>query len=88
MSDTYYKKTYIIKGEGEEPVPLDCPICKLTLRDLSDAVSYETYKCCVECRDEFIFKNKDDWSSGKRPTKEQIDDFRKNLRSRPSYLLS
>lgn len=88
MSDTYYKKTYIIKGEGEEPMPLDCPICKLTLRDLSDAVSYETYKCCVECRDEFIFKNKDDWSSGKRPTKEQIDDFRKNLRNRPSYLLS
>ena len=79
---------YIIKGEGEETVPLDCPICKLSLRDLSDAVSYESYKCCVECRDEFIFKNKDDWSSGKRPTKEQIDDFRKNLRSRPSYLLS
>lgn len=88
MSNTHYKKTYIIKGDGEEPMPLDCPVCNLCLRDLSDTISYEYYRCCTDCKDAFVFSDKEGWNAGKRPTQEEIDDFRENLRNRPSYLLS
>jgi hypothetical protein len=88
MSNTYSKKTYIIKGEGNDPIPHDCPVCGLSLRDLSDTISYESWKCCSDCQDRFVYLDKDGWKMGKRPTEEEIDDFRKDLRDRPSYLLS
>jgi hypothetical protein len=30
-------------------VPLDCPICKLMMRDMNDSVQYLETKCCIQC---------------------------------------
>ena len=30
-------------------VPLDCPICELMLRDVTDVAQYCTSGCCVDC---------------------------------------
>ena len=86
--NTFTNRTYIVKGETEaEIIPHDCPVCNLCLRDLNDTLSYEKFECCTDCRDFFVYLDLDAWKMGKRPTQEQIDDFRKNLRERPSYLL-
>ena len=88
MSSVFSRKKYIIKGEGEPPIPHDCPICRLSLRDISDVISYETWECCTDCQNNFVYRDREAWRQGKRPTQEEIDDFRENLRGRPSYLIS
>jgi hypothetical protein len=67
-------------------IPHDCPVCRLTLRDVSDVLSYEEYECCTDCQDHFVFRNLDAWKLGSRPTSEEIEAFRQQLMSRASYL--
>jgi len=68
-------------------IPHDCPVCLLTLRDLNDVMSYEEYQCCTDCQDQFVFRDKEAWLSGARPSELEIKDFREKLMSRASYLL-
>ena len=78
----------VVKGiEQEHAVPLDCPICDLSFRDMNDIISYESWECCTDCAQHFVFKDKDAWLSGTRPEKEEIEKFKQYLMKRPSYLL-
>ena len=71
----------------ENKIPLDCPICDLSFRDMNDIISYEMYQCCTDCAHQFVFKDKESWASGIRPEKEEIEKFKQYLKKRPSYLL-
>ena len=70
-----------------ERMPHDCPVCGFTLRDMSDTVSYEQYECCTDCQNEFVFRNRQAWEEGKRPSPREIEAFRQKLLTRASYLL-
>ena len=78
----------IVKDSPEnEHIPLDCPICNLSFRDMNDIISYETHQCCTDCAQQFVFKDREAWASGVRPEKEEIEKFKQYLKKRPSYLL-
>lgn len=78
---------YVKQCEDTDKVPLDCPVCDLSLRDQSDVLSYTTYMCCSECKVTWAEPNRTRWKEGWRPSKEKISKYRENLLSRPSYLV-
>lgn len=80
-------KVLIEEGAMDDVVPHDCPVCQLVFRDIDDVMSYENWECCTDCRDQFVYQDKEAWLSGKRPTEEQIEKFRESLRLRPTYLV-
>lgn len=71
----------------EESVPHDCPVCRFTLRDTSDVISYEEYRCCTDCQNKFVFQDLQAWMSGSRPAQEEIEKFREYLMGCASYLV-
>ena len=79
---------YVRKAESEDKVPLDCPVCSLSMRDQQDIVSYSFYGCCSDCKVTWAEPNIDKWKEGWRPSEEKISKYRENLLSRPSYLVN
>ena len=79
---------YIRKESYKDKVPLDCPVCELTIRDQEDIMSYTTHECCSECKMVWAEPNYDKWKEGWRPTDEKISKYRENVLSRPSYLVN
>lgn len=71
-----------------EKIPHECPICQLMFRDMNDVLSYEEFECCTDCQDRFVYRNLDAWLRGERPSPEQAQQFRDELRSRASYLVA
>jgi len=78
---------YIKSSEQIDRVPLDCPICELTIRDQTDMLAFMNYDCCEECKVTWAEPYSEQWKSGWRPSKSKIDKYRENLLSRPSYLV-
>jgi len=84
----YYENGFWIIGkEPEDLVPTDCPLCNLSMRDMKDITSYESYKVCNTCKVELIEPNKIKYNKGWRPGKEEMTNIRKYELARPSYLL-
>lgn len=79
---------YIKNEELVDKMPLDCPVCNLTLRDQSDILEYNNYSCCSECKVVWVEPNLSKWKKGWRPSEEKISKYRENLLSRPSYLVT
>lgn len=69
-----------------EKIPHDCPVCGLMLRDMNDVLSFEDYRCCTDCQDRFVYRDLDGWMRGIRPSGEEVQEFRKELLKRASYL--
>ena len=82
-------QTQIVVKEGNQKdvIPLDCPVCNLSFRDINDILCYETWQCCTDCKHHFVFKDQEAWLAGARPEKEEIEKFKQYLKKRPSYLL-
>jgi hypothetical protein len=72
----------------DDVIPLDCPVCLLCIRDADDANSYRLFSCCADCRMQWAEPNSDKWSSGWRPSAEQLNYYRHKLSQRPTYLMS
>ena len=79
---------YIKDVDLEDKVPLDCPVCNLSMRDQQDIMAYTSYECCSECKLVWVDSNLDRWKNGWRPSEEKISKYRENLLSRPSYLVN
>ena len=69
-------------------IPLDCPVCLLTLRDAADANAFRTHMCCTECKMHWAEPNGQQWLQGWRPNQEQLNNYRLKLNTQPTYLLS
>ena len=92
MSDTrtrvHDKGFLIVESDAEvDWVPLDCPVCNLTLRDRDDVRSYYRVECCRDCELHFVQPNMERWDAGWRPAKKEIISRRRDLRDHPSYLV-
>tara|TARA_E500000331_G_scaffold350072_1_gene394345 strand:- start:601 stop:873 length:273 start_codon:yes stop_codon:yes gene_type:complete len=79
---------YVKKVDAEGKIPLDCPVCNLSIRDQQDIMSYSTYQCCTECKITWVEPNLAKWQSGWRPSEDKLVKYRENLLSRPSYLVN
>lgn len=64
---------FVIKPQ-EQPIgqPIFCPVCEGIMRTSFDDESYEKYTCCETCANRWVYKDKERWASGWRPTKEEI----------------
>jgi len=67
-------------------VPHDCPVCNFMLRDMQDVISYEEFKCCTDCQNQFVFRNLNAWLSGSRPSSEEISKYREQMMTHTTYL--
>lgn len=66
---------YIIKPKNDEPViPIACPVCSSLMRTSDDEMSYGRNKCCNFCSLKWADARSEAWSSGWRPSKEEITD--------------
>ena len=62
-------------------VPLDCPVCGLMFRDLTDSLQYLESKCCVECWVGFVeplqkLKKDDEYF----PKRQEINAWKKKIK--------
>lgn len=64
---------FIIKPENyQEENTLFCPVCTHLMKTSFDDETYSKYKCCENCANRWVYKNKKEWLDGWRPTKEEI----------------
>jgi len=64
---------FVIKNsDSREGQPIFCPVCDGIMRTSFDDESYEKYSCCESCSNRWVYKNRERWLSGWRPTKEEI----------------
>lgn len=87
MSKLVNTNIVLKEDRKKQNAPFDCPICNLSFRDINDIISYEMYECCTDCQNQFVYRDKEAWLSGARPTKDEIEKFKQYLNNRPSYLL-
>ena len=78
----------IVPKDKLEPVPLECPVCKILMRDREDVISYSTYKCCNHCEIMWAYSNSEKWESGWRPNADEVDRVRKQRLTAPTYTVS
>lgn len=64
-------------------VKMFCPVCKFSISTFFDVESYKEYNCCDTCRVKFAESRREKWKEGWRPSKKDIEDFVKVLRSQP-----
>ena len=81
------KDAQVLMDDCFVPVPLSCPVCCFLFRDSQDHFSFIEFGCCLECRDYFVWPNKERWEAGWRPEDEMIHEFRQNRNSVPSYIV-
>lgn len=63
-------------------VPLDCPVCELMMRDMSDISRYYSSRCCTDCWIGFLEplrKLKSD--EGYLPTSSELKAYREKMRT-------
>ena len=78
----------VIKSDDHgEIIPLDCPICSITLRDKKDVDSYKKWECCSHCLEIYVYSNLSKWKKGWRPSADQRALERKRRCCLPSYLV-
>jgi len=68
-------------------VPLDCPVCCLSMRDANDANAFRSHMCCAECKMTWAEPNSAIWSTGWRPDEETLNIYKFKLSRQPTYLL-
>ena len=81
------KDFWIIGGSPEDVIPLDCPFCKLSMRDVKDVRSYEEYSVCHTCKLEVIEPNLIQYNKGWRPGNQEMLKVQEYESTRPSYLM-
>ena len=69
----------------ERAVPIDCPLCKLLMKDADDVSSFMRSFVCKECEDAWADPNREKWLDGWRPSKEKVK-IRTNKTNKTRYV--
>jgi hypothetical protein len=64
-----------IPKEYEFPRPVFCPCCDRPMRDAQDQVSFDKNSCCFSCDNKFARPNREKWSSGWRPSPDEVQQY-------------
>jgi|LWDU01.1.fsa_nt_gi hypothetical protein len=62
--------------------PLFCPVCKFSMSNYSDFISYDIFTCCDFCAKKWAEKYRQEWSSGWRPASDEITKFKKERKKK------
>lgn len=66
---------YVIVPEDDSVfVPFECPVCFLPMRTADDSVTFREIGCCEECKLRWAESRLDEWKSGWRPTRDEVDE--------------
>ena len=69
--------------------PMFCPICDFVMGSYYDHEYFEEYMCCKECFLTFVESRKKKWLDGWRPTLEEINIYKEQIRcNSPAFILS
>ena len=80
---THYpeRKVWVIKPKDfEDRYPVFCPVCEKSMNARIDEIYYKEFSCCSDCGMKWAEPNREKWSDGWRPTKQQVKEEIKNRR--------
>jgi hypothetical protein len=63
----------IVPTGNQSHVPLDCPVCKIIMRDADDSRLFREFQCCSWCASRWAESHRDEWTEGWRPSQEDVD---------------
>lgn len=71
---------YVIKPSSEvnKSTPLFCPMCEGIMKSNFDDETYEKYACCDSCANKWVYRNKEKWLKGWRPSADELININKN----------
>lgn len=67
---------FFIKPEDHdesEVTPISCPVCEFLMRTSEDEKSFRQFSCCETCEVFWARPNQEQWKSGWRPNKLEIE---------------
>jgi len=67
-------KIIVVNNIHFQEAPFFCPVCEQVLSNTLDIESYHDVKCCRDCENDFVDKNRVKWLEGWRPSKNEIED--------------
>lgn len=68
----------VITPEKKEKIrPLFCPVCKFSMSQYADFMSYDIFSCCDFCAKKWAEKYREEWGKGWRPNISDIARFKK-----------
>ena len=78
----------LVKPKGSpDPVPLFCVVCDTPNTDPDDAVSHRQDGCCRLCSLRWVDANREAWTTGWRPSSDDVAREIVRRRMRPRQLL-
>jgi hypothetical protein len=73
IDNIYEEKTVngirYIREINDEPISLECPICKKLIYCIEDVEVMKSDNCCENCYITYYYTNKEKWKNGWRPDK-------------------
>mgnify|MGYP007071561723 FL=1 len=76
----------ILPQKSTPPVPVNCNVCDLLLRDNDDVEFHRTKNCCRSCALKWADQNLERWYSGWRPTQQEIKEEVQKRQKIPSFI--
>lgn len=77
----------IVPDHDPHIVPLDCDVCGYLMKDYSDTISYREAGCCSLCFMKWVEIDLENWKSGWRPSKHEVDEEIKKRIALPSIIV-
>jgi len=62
----------VMNGIQYHDSPFFCPVCDHVMSTTIDIESYKDCKCCRDCENDFVDKNREKWLNGWRPNKDEV----------------
>lgn len=61
-------------------VPAFCPVCERLMVGLKSISTWYNHRCCIDCFIEWVEEREERWSTGWRPSPEQVAALQERLR--------
>ncbi len=81
-------KSFIVISKGDRDIScIFCPMCDFVMSSYGDIESFNEYSCCRECFLTFVESRKNLWKKGWRPSEDDINNHKNNLRCNPPVFI-
>jgi len=85
----YINDFIVIKPKLHEKIlPIYCMLCYTMVRGIEDVTEMKKFNTCRACADKWVYINYESWSTGWRPSNNDINDELKNRKKNPVFQIS